>query len=54
MSLQEIGLILLFLVSAVYVVRKLYHSFGSQKGCESGCGSCRANISNIVHTDNKS
>ena len=40
--MQEIIVILIFVVAVFYLVRLLYGNFTTDAGCPKGCGSCSA------------
>lgn len=40
--IQQIIIIGLFVVAAIYIGRLLYRSFQAKNACESGCGKCGA------------
>ncbi|MCJ8163814.1 FeoB-associated Cys-rich membrane protein [Pontibacter sp. E15-1] len=39
---QELIILLIFLVAALYMARMVYRSFSAKSGCAKGCGSCGA------------
>jgi hypothetical protein len=47
MEVQEIAVVLLFLIATIYVGRMIYRSFNSEKGCASNCNKCGVDFSDI-------
>ena len=45
--IQEIIIVALFVLAAVYVGRMIYQSFTKKTGCASGCGKCGVDFSKI-------
>lgn len=47
MDMQLALVLLLFLLAVIYMVRILYKSLNSKKGCASNCGKCAADFNKI-------
>lgn len=45
--LQQLVVIILFLIAAGYLGYLIYQSFQARSGCSSGCGSCGIDFSKI-------
>ena len=54
MELQEIIMIVLFVIALFYIGRTFYRSLIAKKGCASGCGKCGADFSKVNSPNQKS
>ena len=52
--IQQIIILVLFVMAAIYLGRMLYRSFQAKNACEAGCGKCGALDLQKIENDLKS
>ncbi|WP_131677823.1 FeoB-associated Cys-rich membrane protein [Arcticibacter eurypsychrophilus] len=51
MGIQEVLVLVLFILAAAYIGRLIYRSLHAKSGCASGCGKCGADFSGVKLKD---